>query len=304
MDLEWVATFLDAADTESFREVARRRFMSQAGVSQQMARLERALGQPLFYRHGRRVELTEAGGQFRVYAARMVALWQEAAAAPTLAARGLTATVGAVPVLSDTVLPWLVRGWLARLPRLDLRVRVGSLADLVAWGVDGALVREPPALPGWGAQPLWSEPVALYVGQDGHDWDGAVPDLEQLLADQPLLLDAGAPYNDGLVARLAQSGYRPRTMSVDQGGVVKRLVAEGLGVTVLPTGSVFREVVEGRLVEVPGLDLSLFHDTVWWMTPRERPRTLALKVAEQLLGQRHHGVQGSRAESPTPGADG
>jgi DNA-binding transcriptional LysR family regulator len=37
MDLEWVATFLDAADTESFREVARRRLMSQAAVSQQMA---------------------------------------------------------------------------------------------------------------------------------------------------------------------------------------------------------------------------------------------------------------------------
>lgn len=300
MDLDWVATFLDAADTESFREVARRRFMSQAAVSQQIARLEQALGHPLFHRHGRRVALTEAGAQFRVYAARMVALWQEAAA-PTPAARELTATVGAVPVLGDTVLPWLVRRWLARIPRLDLCVRVGSLADLVSWGVDGALVREPPSVPGWSAQPLWSEPVALYVGPDGHDWDGAAPDFEQLLGDRPLLLDAGAPYNDALLARLAQSGYRPRTMLVDQGGVVKRLVAEGLGVTILPTGSVFREVVEGRLVEVPGPDLSLMRDTVWWMTPDERPRTFALQVAEQLLGERHRGGAGGRGELAEPG---
>ncbi len=174
-----------------------------------------------------------------------------------------------------------------------------SLADLVAWGVDGALVREPPSVPGWSAQPLWSEPVALYVGPDGHDWDGAAPDFEQLLGDRPLLLDAEAPYNDALLARLAQSGYRPRTMSVDQGGVVKRLVAEGLGVTILPTGSVFREVVEGRLVEVPGPDLSLLRDTVWWMTPHERARTFALQVAEQLLGQRQRGVTSRRS----PGAD-
>lgn len=288
MDIEWLSTFLLAADTLSFREVARRRFVSQASVSQQVAHLEAAVGRPLFQRVGRRVVLTEDGQQFRVYAARLVALWDEATSRTTEAV-SRRVTVGAVPLLAETVLPWLARAWLSALPGLDLVVRVGTPAELVAAGVDAALLREAPRDRAWLAESLWTEPVALYVGADGQDFEAPGPDPEHVLTDRRLLLDAGAPYNDAVLALLSRVGYRPRTLRVDQVTVVKRLVAEGLGAAVLPVSAAFREATEGRLLEVPLADLTAIRDPVFWAQRYDGLGHPAVERATRLLRRRRGG---------------
>ncbi len=291
MDIEWLGTFLLAADTLSFREAARRRFVSQASVSQQVAHLEAAVGRPLFQRVGRRVVLTEDGEQFRIYAARMVALWEEATSRTAEAASHRVA-VGSVPLLAETVLPWLARQWLAALPGLDVVVRVGAPAELLAAGVDAALVREPPTDRAWLVESLWTEPVALYVGADGHDFDGPSPDAEHVLTDRRLLLDAGAPYNPAVLALLSQSGLRPRTLRVDHVSVVKRLVAEGLGAAVLPVSAAFREATEGRLWEVPLAALAAIRDPVFWVQRYDGLAHPAMALATRLLRRRRDGPVG------------
>ncbi len=290
MDLEWLSTFLAAADTLSFREVARRRFVSQASVSQQVAHLEASVGHPLFQRVGRRVVLTPEGEQFRVYAARLVALWEEAIRPGGATSRSVA--VGAEPLLAETVLPWLARGWLSALPGLDLVVRVGSAAELASLSVDAALLRRPPPSRAWLVEPLWTEPVALYVGADGQDFEAPRPDPEQVLADRRLLLDGGAPHNDAVLALLSRSGFAPRTLVVDHIGVVKRLVAEGLGAAVLPLSAAFRDAAEGRLLEVPLPSLDAVRDPVLWAEPYGAPGLPAMALARQLLRRRRDGVRG------------
>ena len=54
-------TFLLAAETENFSEVARRLGMSQPAVSMQIRSLEQRVDTDLFQRSGRSVHLTEAG---------------------------------------------------------------------------------------------------------------------------------------------------------------------------------------------------------------------------------------------------
>lgn len=284
LDLEWLSTFLAAADTLSFREVARRRFVSQATVSQQVAHLESAVGYSLFQRVGRRVVLTPDGERFRVYAARLVALWDDAARPGGTRARSVA--VGAEPLLAETVLPWLARGWLSALPGLDLVVRVGTAAELTALRVDAALLRQPSSDPAWLVEPLWTEPVALYVGPDGRDFEAPRPDPEQVLTERRLLLDGGAPYNRAVLALLARSGFSPRTLVVDHMGAVKRLVAEGLGAAVLPLSAAFREAAEGRLLEVPMPCLESVRDPVLWAEPYDAPGLPALALARQLLRRR------------------
>ena len=291
MDIEWLSTFLLAADTLSFREVARRRFVSQASVSQQVAHLEAAVGRPLFHRVGRRVVLTEDGEQFRVYASRLVALWDEATSRTSEAA-SRRVTVGAVPLLAETILPWLTRRWLSAMPGLDLVVRVGTPAELVAAGVDAALLREAPSDRAWLGEALWTEPVALYVGADDRDFEAPGPDPERVLTDRRLLLDAGAPHNDAVLALLSRAGFRPRTLRVDQVAVVKRLVAEGLGAAVLPVSATFRETIEGWLWPVPLTELAAIRDPVFWTRRYDGLGRPAVDLATRLLRSRRDGPGG------------
>lgn len=60
-DLNALRVLLDVAEAGSFTAAARRSHRSVSAVSRQVATLERALGQRLFYRHTRAVALTEAG---------------------------------------------------------------------------------------------------------------------------------------------------------------------------------------------------------------------------------------------------
>jgi DNA-binding transcriptional LysR family regulator len=61
LDFERLKAFRSVAMEKSFSRGARRIFRTQPAVSQSVARLERQVGQRLFERLGRRVELTRAG---------------------------------------------------------------------------------------------------------------------------------------------------------------------------------------------------------------------------------------------------
>ena len=61
MNLELYRTFLAICDTRSFTAAARQVGRTQSAVSQQIRRLETALGHPLFERESSPVNLTEYG---------------------------------------------------------------------------------------------------------------------------------------------------------------------------------------------------------------------------------------------------
>ena len=61
MELSTLKVFLAAAEEKNFSNAAKRLHLSQSAVSQNIQSMERAYGVDLFIRHGRVVELTEAG---------------------------------------------------------------------------------------------------------------------------------------------------------------------------------------------------------------------------------------------------
>ncbi|MGL4293550.1 MAG: LysR family transcriptional regulator, partial [Bacteroidales bacterium] len=68
MELRQLKYFSEAAACLNFTEAARRLFITQSTLSQQVKQLEEELGIPLFDRIGKHVRLTEAGESFLPYA--------------------------------------------------------------------------------------------------------------------------------------------------------------------------------------------------------------------------------------------
>ncbi|HVZ84980.1 MAG TPA: LysR substrate-binding domain-containing protein [Terracidiphilus sp.] len=81
MELSQLETFLAVAEERSFSRAAQRLHRTQPAVSQVIRKLEEAVGETLFDRAARDGSLTAAGQLLRDYALRMVALRREAASA-------------------------------------------------------------------------------------------------------------------------------------------------------------------------------------------------------------------------------
>jgi DNA-binding transcriptional LysR family regulator len=88
VELRHLRYFVAVAEELSFRKAARRLSVSEPAVSQQVADLEDELGQKLFNRDSRRVELTEIGRVFLRGARRTLASAKEAVAQTQEAAAG------------------------------------------------------------------------------------------------------------------------------------------------------------------------------------------------------------------------
>ncbi|RZG48647.1 LysR family transcriptional regulator [Acinetobacter wuhouensis] len=77
-DPRLLRAFVSIVDAGSFTLAAERLHMTQSTISQQLARLEDAVGKPLIDRQSRPLQLTASGEQLIRYARRILALQQEA----------------------------------------------------------------------------------------------------------------------------------------------------------------------------------------------------------------------------------
>jgi len=105
LESDLMRSFLAVADSGSVTAAAHLLSRTQSAVSLQIKRLEESLGQPLFDRLPRGVELTPRGRQLEPYARRVVALLDEAAQAVREKPLSGPVRVGIPDEYSGTVLP-------------------------------------------------------------------------------------------------------------------------------------------------------------------------------------------------------
>ena len=78
MEMHQLRYFAKVADLGNVTRAAEACHVSQPSLSQQISKLERELGQPLFERLGRGVRLTEAGKLFKRYSDQILSLTEDA----------------------------------------------------------------------------------------------------------------------------------------------------------------------------------------------------------------------------------
>jgi DNA-binding transcriptional LysR family regulator len=268
VDLRHFAALEAVARNGSFGKAARELGYTQSAVSQQIAQLERIVGQRLFDRPGgpRRVEPTEAGLLLLRHADAIVAQIDAARADMAALAEGAAGTlrVGIYQSVGARLLPALVRRFRTQWPLVGVRVREeSSAADLLRLLEHGELDLTFADLPlpegPFEYAELLQDPYVLLVsaGSELASLDSAPPLRE--VAKLPLI---GRRTTDEPERFLA--GRAPELNVVfrtDDNGTLAALVAEGLGVAIEP-----RLVVDPRARAVKMLPFG----------SRIPPRTLVL----------------------------
>jgi DNA-binding transcriptional LysR family regulator len=241
IDLRHFAALEAVARTRSFGAAARELGYTQSAVSQQIAQLERIVGQRLFDRPGgpRRVEPTEAGLLLLRHADAIVARLDAARADMAALAEGSAGTlrVGIYQSVGARLLPALVRRFRAQWPRVGIRVREESSADdllrLLEHGELDLTFAELPLREGpfeWAE--ILQDPYVLLVSARSElaELDSAPPLRE--VAKLPLI---GRRTTDEperhLAGRVPELNVIFRT---DDNGTLGALVAENLGVAIEP----------------------------------------------------------------------
>jgi DNA-binding transcriptional LysR family regulator len=131
LDPECLKAFVTVADCASFTRAAHILNRTQAAVSQQIKKLEQALGVRLFQRHSRAVSLSSHGHLLLGYATRLLALQDETLHAFQQADTKCTIRIGTPDDYATSFMPLVISAFAHRHPNAEIEVRCDLSVDLL-----------------------------------------------------------------------------------------------------------------------------------------------------------------------------
>lgn len=258
IDLAWLKTFVAAAETLNFRKTAEKLLMSQPSVTVHIRLLEESLGVVLFQRNKNRVTLTEEGKLFKEEAEKLLRQLEQSVENVQAFAQGYRKkwVLAISPLMAETVLPYLLRSFTKHHPDLELAIRVEESEKIEALVESGEVTAGISALQPMSrvlhSEVVFEDKIVFVVPTDAYDDESGPPiSAEGMMQSHYLFTHHHPAFWDDLLMKLRLKVPGLRTMKVTQAHIVKRFIQEGLGVSFLPRSIVRRELVEGRLQEVP-----------------------------------------------------
>ncbi|MGC5702871.1 LysR family transcriptional regulator [Pseudomonas sp. NFXW11] len=260
----------------SFIKAAQELCVSQSAISHQVQKLEQHLGQRLFVRRTRAIDLTASGARY--YQEIRPALEQIAQATQALLAP-TSGSVLRVGLLASFATLWLaprLADFRRRYPQIELQLHPDiNLADVAGAEVDLAIRYGKGHWPQVQAQRFLGERLSPVCS----------PDFKaRALAQGPLLMShAQQPFewNDWGKHQAIDLGTYPSLMLHDYNIVVEAAVA-GQGIAMGRGRLIQRHLAQGSLVDAFDLP-PLCGDIGYWLVTAEGPRNPALECLVQWL---------------------
>ena len=255
--------FLAAARLGSFAAAGKEVGLTAAAVGLQVRALEADLGQALFERSGRAVNLSAEGRARLAPIQQLLARYDALRAGDEAGPLSGTVVVGALVsalmgAFADGL--WVLK---RRHPQLDVRLLAGLSAEFARavdrGELDAAVVTQPPAT--LAADLVWTElyaePMVLIVPRRPHF---ALPEAAlDILAETPFMRFDRQAWTGHLVnAALAQCGATVREgMELNSVEAIVALVRQGFGVSIVPQLANVQWARDQalRIVPLPGVDV-------------------------------------------------
>jgi len=243
VEVRHLAALQALAAERSFGRAARRLGYTQSAVSQQIAALERAVGERLVERPGgpRAVSLTEAGRLLLRHAEAIVARMKAAEADLTAFREGAAGPlrVATYQSVSARVLPALIRRFRETWPKVDVQLTEAGdeeLETLLERGaVDLSFVMLPVQHETLEADELLVDPYVLVVPADSPLTARSGPPTLREIADQPLIGYQPSRSMDAIEASIRRAGREPNIVfRSDDNPTVQALVGAGVGIALVP----------------------------------------------------------------------
>jgi DNA-binding transcriptional LysR family regulator len=241
--------FLAILEHGSARAAASRLCVTESAVSASLAALHREVGIVLLERHGRGLQVTEAGLVFAEYARRILGLIDEsiaAAQAGPAAERGRV-RLGAVTTAGEYLVPGLLASFRRRYPEvevtLDIGVRDQVFALLGDHRLDIVIGGRPPAGSGQITRATRANSLIVVAGAS----EGSV----DIATATWLLRERGSGTRETTVALLESLQISPPLLALGSHGAVVASAALGLGVTLVSADAVVSHLASGELHRIP-----------------------------------------------------
>lgn len=236
-----LAAFLTVARAGSFSAAAQQRGVTQSALSRIVQHIEGQLGQPLFDRTTRRIELTPTGRELLPIAERIVTEFDEGLGELGRFIEGQRGrvTIAALPSIAAVLVPPVIARFGTAAPDVEVKILdglSGSVLDAVAEGrADIGLTIQPNPRAALTFQPLIRDPFGLVCHSD-HPLAGETALPWAVFADQPFIAMAA----ESSVRQITDAAFLQADLAVPQLygcsflGTTGHLVAAGAGITALP----------------------------------------------------------------------
>jgi DNA-binding transcriptional LysR family regulator len=261
MELHQLETFLAVAEERSFSRAAVRLHRTQPAVSQVIRKLEAAVGETLFDRAARDGSLTAAGVLLRDYALRLLALRREASSAlgelKSLESGRLQLAANEYTCMY--LLPAIDR-YRREFPHITVAVhrmlasRIPDELNLRTFELGMLSFRPDPAH--FRSIAVYADTLAFIVSPS-HPLAGAKRvSISQLGEETFIAHNVASPLRRKVIEAF-QRHRTPLNMGIELPTIeaIKRFVAMGNGVALIPHLTVAQELKSGELVRIPVEDL-------------------------------------------------
>ena len=295
MELSQLEVFLAVAREGRFSRAAEKLYRTQSAVSQTIRKLEEELGESLFDRSSRDGVLTDAGRVLQDYAERLLNLRGDAQAAMVelrelhqgklvMAANEFTALY-LLPVLAE----------FRRLhPMIKITVQrsLGSHIpdDVLSHAAELGVLSYDPHEPRLRSVVVYLDELAFIVPPQHPLASAGQVSIKQLGAESFVAHIVSSPYRDKVIQAFRKHNT-PLHMDIELPTLqaIKRFVAIGNGVALVPEISVENEILRGELVRIPVRELH-FQRKLRLVCRRDASLSHAarafFKVAESVAGER------------------
>ena len=235
-----MVAFLSVAESSTFAEAAEKLHLTQPALSSAIKKMEEQLGGKLFSRSTRRVQLTPEGETLLPSARRLVNEWDDTfeEMQNLFAVRQGRLTIAAMPSFAESRLPALLKYYHAAYPNIRLRVLDVVMEDTIAAVLAGraevGFTFEPENTEGLTFTPLFDDAFVAVLYPEHPLATQSSVSFEALLQSPVIAMNRGSAVRKWTEQISHRYGALNIVAETGQLGSVGQLIAQGLGISVVP----------------------------------------------------------------------